>query len=69
LTILFIETSMEIDQPFPTLPFVVLNESMLFQKEEEKSGMLYGKVRLKGTHRDHVNMFLITGISYKRIVN
>jgi len=30
---------------------------------------IYSKVRLKGTHRDHENVFVITGVSYKRKAN
>ena len=29
----------------------------------------YSEIRLKETHRDHENMFIITGVPYKRIVN
>ena len=30
---------------------------------------LYSKMPLQKTHRDHVNMFLITKVPYKSIVN
>ena len=30
---------------------------------------VYSKIRLQGTHRHHENVFLITDVQYKRIVN
>jgi len=47
----------------------IYNTTYFRERNTECKHNNYSKIRLLGTHRDHENVFLITEVPFKRIVN